>query len=410
METEELLFTFKRRESPALSATVLLGIQYAKRDVTLMCEGMPVRAHRAVLAAYSSFFKEKFAADPHRDTLVMPSDVSYVALTRLLDVIYRGEVTVRDHQLYDMFKAVDTLKVDGLCTLVPDKQMKKMSVRSCVRCQGCQRAPCKGREVPKKTWTSRTSGEEGDSLTDQPSTPALAVVPCEAKENARNSSLKFASVNDILESPSQMSHACAAQRNAATVQSSYFITEATGYNGKVEAQQSSPELFAANASSVASTSKHTYATATSSSDATSSKSFDPNVSGSNFQAALYKVPGLRKIAKDTEARHPVKNGQVVHAVTEAQSTSAEAGDSVLRWIDAGFQESAPGPHCVLFPPPETPSYFGADSYRPPSSPTETRKRTHSAIKGRKTSSEERAEVASRSGPVRKSKAARLEKQ
>ncbi|KAH6939428.1 hypothetical protein HPB50_017826 [Hyalomma asiaticum] len=405
MEPEKLLFQFKRREGTTVTATAPFGIHATKRDVKLLCEGMSIKAHKAVLRAHSLFFEEQLAANPNRSTVTVPSDVSLDGLGRVVEFMYRGEVTVTDKQLYDVFKAVDALKVDALCTLVVDKEANKMVMRSCTRCRVCQRVARKEHHEPM-TWTSHTSTEVENSSTERPSPSASAIASREAKEDAKVSSPQLVAASASSDASTERSQSRVEQNNDTTNQASDSAIGGIGYNAK-NAKDSSPETRSANDSPVASTSKRAYATAQRSSDALSSDSFDPCASGSYLQTPLNQVRKLGKIVKDSELGHPLKSAQVVDTVTTVPITSTATCDTSEQASDAVLENSTPVPHRVPFSPHEAPSSSGAKNS---SCSTETRKRRKAAVESRTASAEEHTEEASWSSPIKKSKVAQLEKQ
>lgn len=61
-------------------------------DVTLACEGgAPMKCHKMVLAACSSYFQLLFTELPYKHTVVVLKDVTYIEMKALLEYMYKGK-------------------------------------------------------------------------------------------------------------------------------------------------------------------------------------------------------------------------------------------------------------------------------------------------------------------------------
>ncbi|CAG9766581.1 unnamed protein product [Ceutorhynchus assimilis] len=84
-------------------------------DVTLACDdGIPLKAHRMVLAACSPYFQNLFTDLPCKHPVVVLKDVKYSEIKAILEYMYRGEVNVAQDQLAALLKVAEALKVKGL--------------------------------------------------------------------------------------------------------------------------------------------------------------------------------------------------------------------------------------------------------------------------------------------------------
>ncbi|XP_076317696.1 uncharacterized protein LOC143229343 isoform X1 [Tachypleus tridentatus] len=83
-------------------------------DVTLVCEGMKIKAHKMVLSACSPLFQSIFEENPCKHPVIIMKDIKYVELNSVLDFMYHGEVNVSQDQLSGLLKTARTLKVRGL--------------------------------------------------------------------------------------------------------------------------------------------------------------------------------------------------------------------------------------------------------------------------------------------------------
>ncbi|CAH0552590.1 unnamed protein product [Brassicogethes aeneus] len=83
-------------------------------DVTLAVEGKYLKAHKIVLSVCSPYFKELFKVNPCKHPIVFMKDVSYVALSDLLQFMYQGEVQVSQDSLTAFIKTAEALQIKGL--------------------------------------------------------------------------------------------------------------------------------------------------------------------------------------------------------------------------------------------------------------------------------------------------------
>ena len=86
-------------------------------DVTLVSEDeLQLSAHKLVLSACSSFFKNILKKNVHASPLIYLSGVSSSNLKNILDYIYCGEVQLFQDQLDSFLDAAQKLKISGLLT------------------------------------------------------------------------------------------------------------------------------------------------------------------------------------------------------------------------------------------------------------------------------------------------------
>ncbi|XP_076252132.1 uncharacterized protein LOC143191191 isoform X7 [Rhynchophorus ferrugineus] len=83
-------------------------------DVTLAVEGKLLKAHKMVLSVCSPYFKELFKSNPCQHPIVFMKDVSYVAISDLLQFMYQGEVQVSQDNLTTFIKTAEALQIKGL--------------------------------------------------------------------------------------------------------------------------------------------------------------------------------------------------------------------------------------------------------------------------------------------------------
>ena len=83
-------------------------------DITLMTDDHKTHAHKAVLSAFSPFFKSIFESCNVKEHLFLYLDVRNENLLGILDYIYRGEVSVPVNQIEQFIKAASKLKISEL--------------------------------------------------------------------------------------------------------------------------------------------------------------------------------------------------------------------------------------------------------------------------------------------------------
>ncbi|XP_054166976.1 protein tramtrack, beta isoform-like [Oppia nitens] len=95
-------------------------------DVTLAVDGTFLKAHKLVLSACSSYFKDLFVSNPCKHPIVILKDIRLDDLKAIINFMYCGEVNVSQNQLAALLKTAEILKVKGL-TEVNDKQTDSLS-------------------------------------------------------------------------------------------------------------------------------------------------------------------------------------------------------------------------------------------------------------------------------------------
>ncbi|KAJ1521293.1 hypothetical protein ONE63_002971 [Megalurothrips usitatus] len=83
-------------------------------DVTLSCEGKKIKAHKMLLSACSSYFKDLFKENPCQHPVIVFRNVKFVDLEALIDFMYQGEVNVVQEQLASFLTTAELLAVEGL--------------------------------------------------------------------------------------------------------------------------------------------------------------------------------------------------------------------------------------------------------------------------------------------------------
>lgn len=89
-------------------------------DVTLACDGQQIKAHKMVLSACSSYFRELLQSNPCQHPIIIFNNMRLEDLRAVVYFMYCGEVNVSQHQLASLLRTAEVLRVKGL-TEVNDK-------------------------------------------------------------------------------------------------------------------------------------------------------------------------------------------------------------------------------------------------------------------------------------------------
>lgn len=100
-------------------------------DMTLSCSvgsggSRSLRAHKIILSAYSTVFKEMFQEHSNRaDPFIYLKGVSFLELSSLLDFMYNGEVNISQTNLSSFLAVAEELQIKGLQTNNSDQNVLK---------------------------------------------------------------------------------------------------------------------------------------------------------------------------------------------------------------------------------------------------------------------------------------------
>eukprot|EP00092_Neocalanus_flemingeri_P017593 GFUD01019034.1.p1 GENE.GFUD01019034.1~~GFUD01019034.1.p1 ORF type:complete len:335 (+),score=93.41 GFUD01019034.1:59-1063(+) len=83
-------------------------------DVTLACDEEQIQAHKVIISACSSFFRNVLRRNQHQHPLLYLKGVKYNELQAILNFMYHGEVNVAQDELNSFLAVAEDLKVKGL--------------------------------------------------------------------------------------------------------------------------------------------------------------------------------------------------------------------------------------------------------------------------------------------------------
>ena len=86
-------------------------------DVTLVCDGEHIPAHKLILSACSDFFRKLLKRSPGPNPVIVLAmdDMSVDDVKNILRFMYNGEVEVRQAHLNTFLSVAEKLRVRGLC-------------------------------------------------------------------------------------------------------------------------------------------------------------------------------------------------------------------------------------------------------------------------------------------------------
>ncbi|CAK1603097.1 unnamed protein product [Parnassius mnemosyne] len=93
-------------------------------DVTLCCDGGKIRAHKMLLSACSSYFKEIFKENPCQHPVIIFRNFKFEDLNAIINFMYHGEVNIFQEQLESFLVTAELLEVKGLTDNVEEDTSK----------------------------------------------------------------------------------------------------------------------------------------------------------------------------------------------------------------------------------------------------------------------------------------------
>ena len=137
-------------------------------DVTLASEdGDQIEAHKVILSASSSFFKNLLTRNPHSHPLIYMKGVRYVDLVGVVDFLYFGEVNIYQDNLAVFLAIAEELKLMGLtenCKTTdtdvhqePHEQILKSNIKQ-TEITNCQAEPSKLSDQPSESYETKLIG------------------------------------------------------------------------------------------------------------------------------------------------------------------------------------------------------------------------------------------------------------
>jgi len=95
-------------------------------DVTLVCDGDIVRAHKLVLSACSPLFRVMLKKNSHPHPMIFLRGIRFPDMVAILNFMYHGEVNVNQEDLQMFLAASEELRIKGLSQASNDSKMEKL--------------------------------------------------------------------------------------------------------------------------------------------------------------------------------------------------------------------------------------------------------------------------------------------
>ncbi|KAH9632741.1 hypothetical protein HF086_013113 [Spodoptera exigua] len=93
-------------------------------DVTLCCDGGKIKAHKMLLSACSSYFKQIFKENPCQHPVIIFRNFKFEDLNAIINFMYHGEVNIFQEQLESFLLTAEFLEVKGLTDNLEDESSK----------------------------------------------------------------------------------------------------------------------------------------------------------------------------------------------------------------------------------------------------------------------------------------------
>lgn len=93
-------------------------------DVTLCCDGGKIKAHKMLLSACSSYFKQIFKENPCQHPVIIFRNFKYEDVNAIINFMYHGEVNIFQEQLESFLITAELLEVKGLTDNAEEESSK----------------------------------------------------------------------------------------------------------------------------------------------------------------------------------------------------------------------------------------------------------------------------------------------
>ena len=99
-------------------------------DVTLVTEdGLEIKAHKIILAAGSSFFRDVFFRNDHSNMYIVMKGVSRSELVQVTDFLYNGEVSINQEDMKQFIETAKSLQINGLQQDLEEEEEEELEPR-----------------------------------------------------------------------------------------------------------------------------------------------------------------------------------------------------------------------------------------------------------------------------------------
>jgi len=111
-------------------------------DVTLSAEGQNLKAHKVVLSACSSYFRELLRGiSLWQHPVLVLRDVPFLELQSILEFVYLGEVNVEQDRLQSFLKTAELLRIKGLTDGLQESGEKSAKTNKACPAENKEKSP-----------------------------------------------------------------------------------------------------------------------------------------------------------------------------------------------------------------------------------------------------------------------------
>jgi len=165
-------------------------------DVTIVCEDSQIQAHKLILSACSTFFRNILCHNPHQHPLLYLKDVKYKHFLAIIDFMYNGEVHVVQEELKQFLAVAADLRVQGLTQKTPmiTSELTGMTKKCLTNCS----------PIANKSYDHKRNFAEGESAIKRPRTTQTSSV--KTVQNQQPLSTEILEVAPDPPTPPQVKH------------------------------------------------------------------------------------------------------------------------------------------------------------------------------------------------------------
>lgn len=121
-------------------------------DVTLVCDGHSIKAHKIVLSACSPYFQDLFFENPCKHPVIIMLDIKWPVLKAAVDFMYKGEINVCQDQISPLLRVAEMLKIRGLADV--NGNDKEIAIPQQSKVCGDNVSELKRQRITPKEWAN----------------------------------------------------------------------------------------------------------------------------------------------------------------------------------------------------------------------------------------------------------------
>ncbi|KAF8771555.1 protein abrupt-like [Argiope bruennichi] len=125
-------------------------------DVTLVCEGHNVKAHKIILSAGSNLLRRLLLANPAKHPIIILTETKYDTLRIIIDFLYKGRIDVPRNDLKKLLQIAITFEMNELKKLC-EENLNSKKVDNELNLHPCLKSPDLSGSSPKKKRQRRLS-------------------------------------------------------------------------------------------------------------------------------------------------------------------------------------------------------------------------------------------------------------